>query len=825
MATTTTDAAAGGGGGLLLLLFLSHLAVAVVVAGDPLLLACGAPAPITLPDGRVFLPDSNVSISPPHASRTTTTTASSPLYSTARAFSAEATYSLPVPRSPHRHLLLRLHFPQPAQFAVAAGDLELVSGPRSASRTTKFLYRYREYLLPHRGGGLLRLRVSPRLGSLALLSAVELFPAPDVLLPLPLNPPEDFRLAESSYRVNAGAARGEAAASSLNDSFWRVWEGDAAYLLNPAAARSVSVDPSTVRYPAGATPPYAAPAAVYADAQEMADAGVGNQRFNLSWAFPVDPGFRYSVRLHFCDIVGRNSTDLVFDVYINGDAVLSSFDLSGKLGLFNAYYLDFIADAQPGSEKILLQLGPPRLSYSKPNAILNGVEIMKLGDQEAVRRVDALNTAQTSKAARKKEIAVVAASTAGGAMLIVICIVGMLLVFRHRRRRKKRRSLSRLPSSSIGLDTHTGISASKVSAARSHSHPSSGPSLSIGQIRRATNDFDEGRVIGVGGFGKVYRGVLENGTTVAVKRGNPRSQQGLLEFRTEIEMLSKLRHRHLVSLIGYCHEDNEMALVYEFMAGGPLRNHLYGPGALPPLSWKQRLEACIGAAKGLHYLHTGVSETIIHRDVKTTNILLDSTLSAKVSDFGLSMSAQAIEQAAHVGTATVKGSFGYLDPDYFRRQSLTDKSDVYSFGVVLMEVLCARPAIDPGLPREQASIVDWAMEWQRLGELERVMDPHLAGSVGVASLRKFGETAEKCLAEYGVDRPAMGDVLWNLECALRMQEAFLRSGGEGSSSIAYGVRELPGRVSRAGGCSIAGDVTDAGVATRVFSQILDPKGR
>ncbi|SPT16056.1 unnamed protein product [Triticum aestivum] len=809
-ATTTTDAAAAG---LVLLLILSHLAVAVEVAGDPLLLACGAPAAITLPDGRVFLPDSNVSISPPHASRATTTTASSPLYSTARVFSAEATYSLPVPRSPHRHLLLRLHFPQPAQFAVAAGDLELVSGARPASRATRGRHRYREYLLPHRGGGLLRLRVSPRPGSLALLSAVELFPAPDALLPLPLSPPEPFRLAQTFYRVNAGAARGEA---SLNDSFWRVWEGDAAYLLNPAAARSVSVDPASVRYPAGAAPPHAAPAAVYADAQEMADAGVGNQRFNLSWAFPVDPGFRYSVRLHLCDIVGRNSTDLVFDVYINGDAVLSSFDLSGKLGLFNAYFVDFIADAQPGSEKILLQLGPPRLSYSKPNAILNGVEIMKLGDREAVR----VDTAQTSKAARKKKVAVI---TAGGAMLIAICIVGTVLLLRHRRRRKKqRRSLSRQPSSSIGLHTHTGISASKVSAARSHSRASSGPSLSIGQIRRATGDFDEGRVVGVGGFGKVYRGVLENGAAVAVKRGNPRSQQGLLEFRTEIEMLSRLRHRHLVSLIGYCHEDNEMALVYEFMAGGPLRSHLYGaPGALPPLSWKQRLEACVGAAKGLHYLHTGVSETIIHRDVKTTNILLDGNLSAKVSDFGLSMPAPAVDH--DVGTATVKGSFGYLDPDYLRRQTLTDKSDVYSFGVVLLEVLCARPAVDPALPREQASLVDWAMQRQRLGELERVMDPRLAGGVGAASLRKFGETAEKCLAEYGADRPAMGDVLWSLECALRLQEAFLSSGGEGSSSIAYGGQGLPGSVRRVGGDGEDG--ADAGVATRVFSQILDPRGR
>ncbi|KAM0904654.1 hypothetical protein ACQ4PT_017869 [Festuca glaucescens] len=808
--------------GLVLLL---HILVAVVTAGnDPLLLACGAAGPITLPDGRVFLPDSNISISPAHASRTTTATAaSSPLYSTARVFSADATYSLPVPRSPHRHLLLRLHLLQSAQFAVATGDLQLISDSRAASPAAWGRYNYREYLLPHRAGGLLHLRFSPRPGSIALLNAVELFPAPNSLLPLSLNPPGVLRLAETFYRVNAGA---HGAASSLNDSFSRLWESDAAYLLNAAAARSVSVDPASVRYPQGAVPPYAAPAAVYAQAQEMADARVGNQRFNLSWAFPVDPGFRYSVRLHFCDIVGRNSTDLLFEVYLNNDTVLSNFDLSGKLGLFDAYFLDFVVAVPPGLERILLQVGPPRVSYSQPNAILNGVEIMKLGDQQTVRRVDALAATQPGLKAQKKKVAVISAVTGSGAMLI-ICIVGMLLFLRrHRKGKEKRRSLRRQPSSSIGLDTHTGISASKVSAARSC--PSSGPSLGISQIMQATNNFDESLVIGVGGFGKVYKGVLWNDTVVAVKRGNPRSQQGLLEFRTEIEMLSKLRHRHLVSLIGYCHEAGEMALVYEFMAGGPLREHLYG-SALPALSWKQRLKICIGAAKGLHYLHTGVSETIIHRDVKTTNILLDDNLSAKVSDFGLSMSAPATEQA-HVSTA-VKGSFGYLDPDYCRRQQLTDKSDVYSFGVVLMEVFCARPAINPALPREQVNIVDWAMKWQKLGQLERLMDPRLVGSVSIGSLRKFGETAQKCLAEYGVDRPTMGDVLWNLECALQQQESFLRSAGEASSSGTNGAQGFLGWTRRAGGdamdegCSIVGGVTDTTVGTTVFSQILDPRGR
>ncbi|CAN1798393.1 Receptor-like protein kinase HERK 1 [Linum perenne] len=248
---------------------------------------------------------------------------------------------------------------------------------------------------------------------------------------------------------------------------------------------------------------------------------------------------------------------------------------------------------------------------------------------------------------------------------------------------------------------------------------------------------------------------------VAVKRASSQSQ-GIAEFRTEIELLSQFRHKHLVSLIEH-----------------------------PSLSWRQRLDICIGAAKGLHYLHTGTAKSIIHRDVKSANILLDEDFMAKVADFGLSKTGPEIDHT-HVSTA-VKGSFGYLDPEYFLRQQLTEKSDVYSFGVVLFEVVCGRPVIDPSLPRENVNLVDYALKNMRRGKLEEVVDPKLCKEIKPDSLKKFAYIAEKCLADYGMDRPSMGDVLWNLECALQLQvneefalqwkEEMSSSNGDGNSKM------------------------------------------
>ncbi|WOH16010.1 hypothetical protein DCAR_0935559 [Daucus carota subsp. sativus] len=243
-------------------------------------------------------------------------------------------------------------------------------------------------------------------------------------------------------------------------------------------------------------------------------------------------------------------------------------------------------------------------------------------------------------------------------------------------------------------------------------------------------------------------------------------------------MLSKVRHSHLVSLIGYCDEGYEMILVYEFMAGGTLADHIHkrlrqDDTSSPPLSWVRRLRICIGAAQGLDYLHTGtgIYQRIIHRDVKSTNILLDQNFEAKVSDFGLSRTSPANQADTFVSTQ-VKGSFGYFDPDYFRTQRLTRKSDVYALGVVLFEVLCGRPAVYKNPDNERINLAGWAQQCFKEKCLGEIIDPGIKANVNPDSLEMFVKVAIQCLHIEPKQRPTMAQVVVGLDSALALQENF-----------------------------------------------------
>ncbi|KAK2966900.1 hypothetical protein RJ640_028910, partial [Escallonia rubra] len=305
---------------------------------------------------------------------------------------------------------------------------------------------------------------------------------------------------------------------------------------------------------------------------------------------------------------------------------------------------------------------------------------------------------------------------------------------------------------------------------------SSSRRFELADIQSATDNFADELVIGQGGFGKVYKGSITDGETmtVAVKRLNPRSRQGAREFRTEIEMLSRFRYRYLVSLIGYCDEPDEMILVYEYMPRGNFADHLHrsGKNYSAPLPWLRRLRICIDAARGLDYLHTGTSiqpDRAIHRDVKSSNILLDDNWDAKISDFGLSRLGPEDRTYSHVST-DVKGTRGYLDPDYNLTGRLTRKSDVYAFGVVLLEALCGRPAVDLSADEEQWGLAGWAQYCIREGTVDEIIDPSEREEIKKDCLMEFVQIADECLHHFPRKRPTMAEVVVRLEFAVAMQE-------------------------------------------------------
>ncbi|CAH1449402.1 unnamed protein product [Lactuca virosa] len=292
------------------------------------------------------------------------------------------------------------------------------------------------------------------------------------------------------------------------------------------------------------------------------------------------------------------------------------------------------------------------------------------------------------------------------------------------------------------------------------------------EILLATNNFDESLVIGHGGFGKVYKGNVINGSSVvvsAIKRLDSMSSQGASEFWAEVKMLSKLRHCHLVSLFGYCNHDKEMIIIYEYMPNGTLEDHRHK--LCTHLSWIQRLKICIGTARGLDYLHTGtgVEFGVIHRDVKSSNILLDDNWAAKISDFGLSKIGATNQRSTYVNTL-VKGTFGYLDPNYYTTGRLTRKSDVYSFGVVLLEVLCRKRAVDRNLDEEQWGLVSWAQESIKEGNLKNIIDSGIRGQISQKCLKDFMRITERCLHNNPKQRPTMAEVVVSLDSMLTLQQ-------------------------------------------------------
>ncbi|KAG6481594.1 probable serine/threonine-protein kinase PIX13 [Zingiber officinale] len=289
--------------------------------------------------------------------------------------------------------------------------------------------------------------------------------------------------------------------------------------------------------------------------------------------------------------------------------------------------------------------------------------------------------------------------------------------------------------------------------------------FSFAELKNATRNFKADTVVGEGGFGRVYKGWVDEktltptksgvGISVAVKKLNPDSLQGLEEWQSEVNFLGRLSHPNLVKLMGYCWEEKELLLVYEYMAKGSLEGHLFAKGE--PLSWDLRMKIAIGAARGLAFLHAAEKQ-VIYRDFKTSNILLDSNFNAKLSDFGLAKNGPTGERT-HV-TTRIMGTYGYAAPEYVATGRLYVKSDVYGFGVVLLEILSGLRALDPSRPSGQHNLVDFARPFlSDRRKLARLMDPRLEGRYPSRATQQAAQLTVRCLAVDPKGRPSMKEVV------------------------------------------------------------------
>ncbi|KAI5336908.1 hypothetical protein L3X38_016177 [Prunus dulcis] len=301
--------------------------------------------------------------------------------------------------------------------------------------------------------------------------------------------------------------------------------------------------------------------------------------------------------------------------------------------------------------------------------------------------------------------------------------------------------------------------------------------LTCSEILQITNNFE--RVLGRGGFGTVYHGYVGD-TQVAVKMLSPSSVQGFQQFHSEVNLLTRVHHRNLTSLVGYCEDETKIGLVYEYMANGNLQECLSDRNIL---SWEDRLRIAVDAAQGLEYLHYGCKPPIIHRDVKSTNILLNENFQAKLSDFGLSRIFPT-DTGTHISTV-VAGTPGYLDPDYYSSNRLNEKSDVYSFGIVLLEIITSRPVFSK--THEKIYISEWVGFMLANGDIYSILDPRLGGNFNTNSVWKAVEIAMACVCKDSIERPIMSQVVVELKECLAMELARTKQSHQTESINSIGI--------------------------------------
>uniref|UniRef100_A0A7N1A3L7 non-specific serine/threonine protein kinase n=1 Tax=Kalanchoe fedtschenkoi TaxID=63787 RepID=A0A7N1A3L7_KALFE len=353
----------------------------------------------------------------------------------------------------------------------------------------------------------------------------------------------------------------------------------------------------------------------------------------------------------------------------------------------------------------------------------------------------------------KSSVVVPVVSSVAGVIVLVLIVVAAFYIYR-----KKKSKGEEGQTDGTGRPLHNG------SRTRDVVKPNK-QQFTYSEILSITNNFQ--KVIGTGGFGTVYHGQLDD-VQVAVKMVAPSSSQGYKEFEAESQILTRVHHRNLTSLIGYCDEGAKLGLIYEFMANGSLESHISDKNP-QYLLWEDRLHIAIDAAQGLDYLHNGCRPPIVHRDVKTTNILLTETFQAKLADFGLSRVYPA-DGGTQQAFTVVAGTPGYLDPEYYRTQRLNEKSDVYSFGVVLLEIITSQPMRARSEDRTHISV--WVKEvLSTTGDIKSIVDARLQGDYDMNSAWKAIELAMSCVSSASINRPTMSQVVMELKQCLEMEVA------------------------------------------------------
>uniref|UniRef100_M4EU49 non-specific serine/threonine protein kinase n=1 Tax=Brassica campestris TaxID=3711 RepID=M4EU49_BRACM len=306
------------------------------------------------------------------------------------------------------------------------------------------------------------------------------------------------------------------------------------------------------------------------------------------------------------------------------------------------------------------------------------------------------------------------------------------------------------------------------------------------QLQAATNNFDQANKLGEGGFGSVFKGELSDGTIIAVKQLSSKSHQVNREFVNDIGMISGLNHPNLVKLYGCCVEKNQLMLVYEYMENNSLAHMLHGKSSLN-LNWRARQKICVGIARGLEFLHEGSMIRMVHRDIKTTNVLLDADLNAKISDFGLARLHE--EEHSHISTK-IAGTIGYMAPEYALWGQLSEKADVYSFGIVAMEIVSGQSNTKQKGSADHVSLINWAVKLQQKGDITEIVDPVLQGDFNTKEAVRMIKVAIVCTNSSPSLRPTMSEVVQMLEGEVEITQVLSDPGLYGHNWSISNLRDI-----------------------------------